>query len=108
MSHDVIPYMNISKYIKFEDKYVIHNSIYSYLNDLNYEYYEEYLNKNNKIAIIFCKSNDEEFIIRKSPLILIHKMDNKKEREKIIHEYMEDFYAFESESIELPNWKELT
>lgn len=87
----------VTKKYAFEDKYEVLN-MYSYLNHPHYNNFTRYLKYFYKIALIFCKSDDEVFNIVKSDLIKVYKVANLEEREKILKELRKDFDAYQSTS----------
>lgn len=97
MPYDITPYSAITYdkfYDKFEEKYLI-LCMYSYLNHQQYNNFVQYLNSSNKIAVIFCKSDDEIFNIINSDLILKYKVYNSKDRDEILKELRADFDAMQ-------------
>lgn len=95
MSYDITPYSAIT-YDKFEEKYLI-LCMYSYLNHPQYNNFVQYLNSSNKIAVIFCKSDDEMFNIINSDSILKYKVYDLTGRDEILKELRADFDAMEVE-----------
>ena len=93
MSYDITPYSAIT-YDKFEEKYLI-LCMYSYLNHPQYNNFVQYLNSSNKIAVIFCKSDDEMFNIINSDSILKYKVYDLIGRDKILKELQADFDAIQ-------------
>lgn len=80
---------------KFEDKYEV-LGMYQYLNHPYYENFISYLSATNKIALIFCKSDDELFNIVKSDYILTYKVSGDSGKDKILKELKKDFDAYEA------------
>ena len=87
---------SVIPYDKFEEKYLI-LCIYSYLNHPHYNNFVQYLNSSNKIAVIFCKSDDEMFNIINSDSILKYKVYDLTGRDEILKELRADFDAMEVE-----------
>lgn len=99
MSYKIKPYSAITYdkfYDKFEEKYLI-LCMYSYLNHPQYNNFVQYLNSSNKIAVIFCKSDDEMFNIINSDSILKYKVYDLTGRDEILKELRADFDAMEVE-----------
>ena len=87
---------SVIPYDKFEEKYLV-LCIYSYLNHPQYNNFVQYLNSSNKIAVIFCKSDDEMFNIINSDSILKYKVYDLTGRDEILKELRADFDAMEVE-----------
>jgi hypothetical protein len=78
---------------KFEDFYIIYRTEFVYLNDPHYEYFVDYLQQNNKIAVIFATAEDSYHIIPNSPYILKYQEKDSSEKDKIIHKLRCEFEA---------------
>lgn len=99
MPYDITPYSAITYdkfYDKFEEKYLV-LCIYSYLNHPQYNNFIQYLNSSGKIAVIFCKSDDEMFNIINSDSVLKYKVYDLKGRDKILKELRADFDAIQAD-----------
>lgn len=90
-------YYLINNFENFEDKYLIFNSEFSYLNHPRYKDFVNYLIESNKIAIIFTSSNDGYFIIENNPLILKHKINSKEDIVSYIKKLKDNFECYEAE-----------
>ena len=80
----------------FEHKYEILN-MYQYLNHPYYNNFIQYLNVTNKIALIFCKSKDEIFVIPQSDSIKSYLVTSISDKTEILQEFRKDFDAHQAQ-----------